>query len=132
MMDYAVPLQRWLYEALTQPAIQGICAVVDHRPQYAHYPFIEIAGFEFVEDDAQCAPGGSHVLTLHIWSRGRGQSEVKQIMVEIYERLHDKCPAIAGLSTCFTRVDQTRVLNDPDGMTRHGVMTIQFTCRKEI
>jgi len=131
MMEFAVALQRWLYRALTDPAIEGVRGVFDHkRKDDATYPLIEIGETSDVPDDAHGASGGEHVITLHIWSREPGQIELKTIMAEIYRRLHDVGVDIDGPSTCFSLVEHTQSLDDPDGMTRHGVMAVQFTIRK--
>ncbi|KZK99150.1 DUF3168 domain-containing protein [Pseudovibrio sp. Ad26] len=131
MMEFAVALQDWLYRTLTTPVIEGVRGVHDHkRKDGSDYPLIEMGEVSDVPDDAHGALGGEHVITLHIWSRSPGQTELKTIMAEIYQRLHDVGVDINGPSTCFSLVEHTQSLEDPDGVTRHGVMAVQFTIRK--
>ncbi len=137
MMRFAEPLQKWVFEQLTMPAIEGVVQVIDHACHVSRdgnlnqpdFPYVEIADSDFVADDADYAPGGTHSIDLHIWSRAKGQREVKMIMGEVYDRLHRQYPSIDGLETCLSRIGATRILNDPDGNTRHGVVTVQILTR---
>jgi hypothetical protein len=131
MMEFAVELQRWLFRALTTPEIDQVQGVYDHKPERkVRYPFIEIGESSDIQDHAQGAPGGEHVITLHIWSRCSGQTELKTIMAEVFRRVDCVAVDIEGPSTCFAEVEHTQSLGDPDGKTRHGVIAVQFTTRK--
>ena len=131
MMEFAVELQRWLNRALAVPKIDKVEGVYDHKPKKKGcYPFIEIGESNDIPDHAQGAPGGEHVITLHIWSRYPGQTELKTIMAEICRRVDCVAVDIDGPSTCFAEVEHTQSLADPDGHTRHGVIAVRFTTRK--
>lgn len=131
MMEFAVALQRWLYQILTAPQISGVTAVYDHKPKGDGLcPFIEIGESNDLPDHAEGAPGGVHVITLHIWSQKPEQTELKTIMAEIFRRVDCVGVDIEGPSTCFCEVEHTQSLADPDGFTRHGVIAVQFTTRK--
>ncbi|MBA5779495.1 DUF3168 domain-containing protein [Stappia sp. F7233] len=131
MTAYAWPLQQALYAALTDPPLDGVTRVVDHSFADAgngDFPFVQIGEAQSLPNDVQCSTGSDEYIDLHVWSRYRGQREVKEIMGAIHAALHQSTLAVDGLSSCFAYVDGQRVFTDPDGLTRHGVVTLKITC----
>src|SRR5690606_23892259 len=60
----------------------------------SEFPFVQIGDVDVISDDVDAADGSRHdgvmeTLTLHVWSRYRGQKEIKQIMQQIKNLLHD-------------------------------------------
>ncbi len=129
MSSHSWGLQSGTYAVLDGAAIAGVTRITDHKitdPANIDFPFIEIGEAQFVPDDTVTSNGGEEFLDLHVWSRYSGQKEVKEIMGAIHSALHQTALTVSGLSSCFAYVENARVLDDPDGLTKHGVVTVRF------
>lgn len=97
------------------------------------FPYVQIGEMDSLPDDVDAASGRDdgemETLTLHIWSRYQGQKEVKQIMQQIKDVLHNVPLSVSGRSSALCWVRSRRSFLDPDGKTRHGVMSIEVTHR---
>ncbi|KZK76484.1 hypothetical protein PsW64_05213 [Pseudovibrio sp. W64] len=132
MNGYEVTLQTQLYEVLVN-AGTAAKSIFDHHTSEVGkegYPFIQIGEWQAIPNDVTGAYGSHEFVDLHIWSRASDQLEAKQIIAKLYGKLHDADLVVEGLSSCFSFVESTRVMTDPDGVTRHGVITVKFHCRK--
>lgn len=133
MTIYAWGLQTAVYDAIITAAIPGVVKVVDHKisdPKNSDFPFIEIGEVQSIEDDVSCYDGTQDIFDIHVWSRVRNQKEVKEIMGGIHAALHNATLTVSGLASCFAFVEGQRVITDPDGLTRHGVVTLRIYSRK--
>lgn len=133
MASYALDLQTAVYADLVAASIPGLVQIVDHRivkPKADDFPFIEIGESQSIPDDTSCADGSQEIIDLHVWSRVRGQKQIKQIMGRIHDAFHAEALTVSGLASCFAFVEGERIINDPDGLTRHGVVTLRFYSRK--
>ena len=134
MTSYAWPLQQALYSALAAADITGVSKIVDHRivdPADSDFPYLQIGeDGQSLQDDVSCANGSQEVVNIHVWSRQRGQKQVKQIRDAVVAALHDTSSAVAGLASCHVFYETARILEDPDGLTRHGVVTFRIHCRE--
>jgi hypothetical protein len=133
MASYSWDLQTAIYAALVGASIPGVSKIVDAKiadPKKADFPFIEIGEMQTIQDDVTCADGTQDVTDIHVWSRYRGQKQVKQTMGAVHDALHNTTLTVSGLSSCHAFVESERVITDPDGLTRHGVVTIRTYSRK--
>lgn len=133
MTSYAWDLQTAIYAELVSASIPGVSRIVDTKitdPKGSDFPFIEIGEMQSIQDDVSCHDGTQDVFDIHIWSRYRGQREVKQLMGAVHDALHNTTLTVSGLASCFAFVEGQRVITDPDGLTRHGVVTIRIYSRK--
>lgn len=143
MSDASFDLQRAIFAALTgaSPQIAG-GRIYDRVPDAAlaasapdsEFPHVVIGEFDAVPDDVSTSAGGRddgelETLTLHIWSRYDGQKEVKVIMQQIKDLLHDTNLTVAGRTSAQAYVRARRAFLDPDGKTRHGVVTVEVIHR---
>lgn len=128
MTDYHWAVQTALYSA-----ISGLAGgrVYDAPPQNVAFPYVTIDGGQVVPDDTSGDDDGmSEFIDLHIWSRYRGWKEVKQITSAIYDALHGVPLAVSGRTSALTWVRNVRPpLRDPDGITRHGIVSIEIIHR---
>jgi hypothetical protein len=126
MSDGSAALQTALYTLLTG-ANPAICAgrIYDDVPQEPTYPFVEIGDSQAIGDDVTCSEGKDEFVTLHVWSREPSKKAVKDIIGQIHALVHDATLAVAGRASAHAWVRDSRTLNDPDGITRHGVVTIR-------
>lgn len=139
MSDASWELQKALLAALTDSSPQTL-TVYDRVPDQASaesapdsaFPYVQIGEMDALPDDVDGGSGRDdgevETITLHVWSRYQGQKEVKQIMQQVKDQLHNQSISFSGRSgICWVR--SRRSFMDPDGKTRHGVMSIEVTHR---
>lgn len=136
-MSHEWELQKAIYAVLTAASISGVQSIRDNpntEPSTSDYPFIEISTSQDLADDTGGDDGtGDEGLETYfdidVWSRYRGQKEVKEIMGAVYDALHHQSLTVTGRSTAFCWLDDKRIIDSPDGLTRHGIMTFKITHR---
>lgn len=96
-------------------------AVFDHVPQNAVFPYAVVGDPSGVEHDTDDSLGWDAELTIHQFSRFRGQEEVERIQRETDDALNRTEPALVDARiVTLHRVTANSVL-DADGLTRHGI-----------
>ena len=106
------------------------CPVYDTAPEGTAYPNVTIGEDTSADGEADKSNGYSQEVSaqVDIWSRKLGFKEVSSIGNEITTLLGElSAPAlvITGFKIIHFSVD-FRKLNDPDGSTRHGILTIDL------
>lgn len=116
--------------SLLHPSPIGGPGVYDAVPEGAQYPYVKIGGGD-VENNRPTtfgAPGREQDISIHIWSRYRGMSEVYQIAKEIADRLAPSDPKqsfplyLEPWTWTQTLFLDFTALEDPDGVSRHGIL----------
>lgn len=108
--------------------------VYDDAPSDVTYPWVEIGDRQIIPDDTS-GPGSSSddgvsdFTDIHIWSRLRGKKETLGIIDQIHAALHGRALTISGRASALAWVRSVRVLNDPDGITRHGIVSVEVIHR---
>lgn len=129
-VDPAVPLQKAIYAALTAPGALPVIgaaqvAVYDRVPDAATPPYVVIG-----DDDVMEAGVGEYVaVNIHVWSRQVGRVEAKTIAAAVRLALSPSDDGDTGLDasawgvrvvSCFWQ--RTRLLDDPDGVSKHAIV----------
>lgn len=128
-MSASNELQALMYQRLIGNA--AVTAIVGNRV-YDNpigkdvFPYISFGPSDVVEDDADCISGRIETVQIDCWSRYQGGfREVKGLADAVKNALH----RYAGTMETNTLVEMTvrgiRVFRDPDGLTSHGVVTVQ-------
>ncbi len=128
---YLFNLQTALYEALTggSPSIAH-GRVYDDVPQNAAFPYVHIRSTQVIPDDTSGPDTGvSSFIDIDVWSRERGNRQALELMDEIKAALHLVTLTVAGRTSAHCWVQDMRLLLDPDGVTRHGIVTIEVKHR---
>lgn len=142
MTDASWNLQTALYGLLTANSAIASGRIYDDVPDASAsatapdsaFPYVHIGEMDTVPMDVD-GSGGSRddgvmeTINLHVWSRYQGWMEVKQIMQQIKNLLHDTEIDVTGRSSALAVVSMMRTMLDPDGKTRHGVVTVEVTHR---
>lgn len=137
MSTFATPIQQAIYTRLTN-AINS-ANIYDDVPDLpegqptANFPYITIGEDDILPWDTDDTLGGSALVVLHIWSRTQGKKETKEIMAEIYDALNRQAGNLSA--TGFRFVDClhefSTVVDQSDGVTRHGICRYRLTVEKE-
>ena len=101
---------------------RSIVPVYDDVPEGSAAPYIVIGEDTTIDAATKDKDANEHTLTLHIWSEYRGRYEIKTLMQEVYEKLHDSDISMSGASLVNLRSEFETTLQEADGITRHGVM----------
>lgn len=105
------------------PAVAG--RVFDRVPPDAVFPYVNVAGWQIVRDDAECIEAVEVYFDVHVWSRAVGRVEASAIATAVARALHRQEFDLTdyGLVSLIHR--DTRFLADPDGLTTHGVVNFR-------
>lgn len=119
-------LQKAIYAKLNDATISGASVsdvpVYDDVPEGTAAPYINIGEETAINDGTKTVDAVEHTLTIHIWSEYRGRYEIKHIMQQVYQNLHNTAITVSGASLVNIRQEFATTLEEADGITRHGVM----------
>tara|TARA_R100000951_G_scaffold116555_1_gene128980 strand:- start:1498 stop:1905 length:408 start_codon:yes stop_codon:yes gene_type:complete len=119
-------LQEAIYATLNNATITGATVadvpVYDDVPEGTSAPYIAIGEDTAIDVAAKDKDAHEHTLTVHVWSEYRGRYEIKHIMEQVYQNLHNAAITISGASLVNLRNEFVTTLQEADGITRHGVM----------
>ena len=103
-------------------SLVGNNKILDDVPQGTNYPYVQIGEETSIDAGLKDKEAQEYTLTIHIWSRYRGNKETKEIAERIYTLLHNGAISVTGASLANIRNEFFTVLIDDDWLTRHGVM----------
>ena len=100
--------------------------VYDKPPASVAAPYVSIGPSDYVPDDADCVDGRIETLQLDCWSQAQdGQREVKELTGAVKKSLHRYAGSLAVGALTSLEVVQVRHLEDPDGITLHGIVVVE-------
>ena len=103
-------------------SLVGNNKILDDVPQGTNYPYVQIGEETSIDAGLKDKEAQEYTLTIHIWSRYRGNKETKEIAERIYTLLHNGAISVTGASLANISNEFFTILIDDDGITRHGVM----------
>lgn len=105
--------------------------VYDDPPKRASYPYAVIGDDSFIPFDTDTTVGRDVIASIHIWDNYNGKKRIKEIMGEIDSILNRANLAITGYHSINCVFDSSDVFLEPDGKTRHGVITFRLLIDEE-
>ena len=128
-------LQRALYTKLTgdaniAAAVVGVYAdvVQPNLPEdNADFPYITIGRDNLTPWDTHTEFGAEAICQIDVWSRSNNLIEVKEIGELIWIALHHASLTIDGADHTMTVQQGANYTADPDGHTKHGVLSFRVT-----
>lgn len=129
-MSPSVELQRKIYQALTlsaglQASAAGGVRVYDRVPEKPVFPYVSFGPEDCQEAGADCLEAGEYYLQLDVWSRQPGKVEAKEICHAVQRALRLEALSLTQNALSELMWEKTRVMDDPDGLTTHGVLTVR-------
>lgn len=130
MASPANELQTAIYGALiADTAVAALVGakIYDRVPMASDVaPYVTFGPSDEVEEDSDCITAGDHSLQIDVWSEKQGGfKECKEITYAIKVALHQVSFDLPTHALVETRVTQRRHFRDPDGITSHGVVTVE-------
>jgi hypothetical protein len=99
--------------------------ILDRNARPAPDPSIILGEGQAIEGDRIDRSDQRLFLTLHVWKREPGLTDVKAIAGAIRAALPANLPNVGGYHFGDCRVTDARYLRDPDGETAHAVVTVE-------
>ena len=126
-MSPEVELQKAVFSRLTSDLalMDIISAVHDRVPTNPTFPYMSFGTIDGTELDASCIIQSDYTMQLDVWSREVGRVECSTICNLAKRALHDDLPVLDVNALASFRVSSVRVMDDPDGLTTHGVITLR-------
>lgn len=119
------------FTALTsQLAGQGVYA---RKPQDVNaesttpFPYVTFSFPSGLPFDTDSKDGAEVILQVHVWSRSQSMLVHQAIMDSIYDALHKFQLVISGANTVDCLFTTSQFMDDPDGVTTHGIMEFRVT-----
>lgn len=127
MATHAFDLQKAVYVALVDASLTDATGtsnieVFDDVPEGTAYPYVSIGEDTAVDVSSKDNTIFEHTLTIHVWSQYRGRRDIKELMEQVHNALHNVTITVSGASLCNLRQEFQTTLLENDGITRHGVM----------
>lgn len=87
--------------------------------------YITIGDCQTIDDSAECLTACEVYPDLHVWSQGKGWSEVKRIASLVRKLLNNATLDLTENRCVSILHETTHMLTDEDGKTRHAVVTFK-------
>lgn len=88
------------------------------------YACISRGAVSAVDDSADCIPGAEVTFQLDVWSRLPDRWKCDEIIYRVRKALHEQSLSIVTGALVEMRVELWRSMDDPDGLTTHGVVHV--------
>lgn len=95
--------------------------IYDYVPQNAVFPYLTLGDTRAENFDTKDGVGINQLITLHAWSRYRGQKEMKDILKAVNLALHRSSMTVSGYNFTDCRFESAETFLDDDGLTYHGL-----------
>lgn len=126
MASAALELQKAIHAALSgDGSLLGLLGgprIWDDVPRGAAYPYVSFGQSTERDWSTGSEEGYEHILTLHVWSRSKGERETHLIMAAMRNALHDAALIVAGHRLVNLRHEFSDAMRDADGETYHGIV----------
>lgn len=138
MADPAEELQGRIHAALTaDPALMALVSGVYDRVQLAadgttaasvwgaQQGYVSFGAEYTTHSFVECVTKQSPTLQIDIWSRQVGRIHAKRIMAEVLRVLRS-IDSLSDNALGSVNITLTRLMPDPDGLTIHGIIQVEF------
>lgn len=127
------PLQKAIFTRLNSDAtlttlLGAAGRIVDQPPEGEPMPYVRLGDHLSIPDNTHTTFGRNVTITLHVWTRKRGNASGQAIAARIVELLDHQTAAMSALLAadgheCVTiRHEFDQALTDPDPEIRHHVL----------
>lgn len=122
MADPSFALQIALFARLEA---EVSCPIFDGAPMDQPMPYVSLDSEVSIPSDILSKRRDTRLIYLSVWSRFRGQEEVKRIMAEIDAAVHQRPLPLETGRVISIRVDRKQALRDVYEETYQGSVTLR-------
>jgi hypothetical protein len=136
MLDPALAVQKAIRARLTGAsavvALVSASSILDRNERPAPSPSIILGEDQVIDTGTMIDRSVVRVhSTIHIWKEEQGLTGVKAIAGAVWKAIKTGRLALdSGLVCGDCRVNDTRFIRDPDGVTSHGIVTVETLVRE--
>lgn len=99
--------------------------VYDRVPPVVLFPYVTVGDEQSIDAGDQCAAMFDVFADIHVWSRAVGKVEAKRVGEAVRQALAADI-VVEDYDVVLQEFQTSRILNDPDGLTTHAVLTFRF------
>ena len=100
--------------------------IADDPTEDAGYPCVTFGPSDVFPDDVACVTGRQETLQVDCWVQKSGQlGPARQLADAVKAAVHKKAPDLQTHALSRLVVTRIRVVRDPDGITGHGIVTVE-------
>ncbi len=88
-------------------------------------PYATIGDGQQLPDKAECIDGSEIFVDIHVFSRGKGDAEIKSIASAISDAVDDVALTLASHRCVQIQRENAIFRKDPDTLTRHSILTFK-------
>lgn len=113
---------------LADPSIAAAAGdrIFDEPGQDVQFDWIQIGDTQVIPFDFMCGSGVQVFFDVHVWCRGDWAGDrMRDIAAAIYASLHRQDFPVVGHTLQLIEHQTTRTMRDPDGLTRHAVVSFR-------
>jgi hypothetical protein len=113
----------------SDPILAGMVGgrIYDRAPSNAAVPYVSLGPEDWTQTPGDCLRHINGTIQLDVWSRKPGRRECKAISDRLAQLVHEVDLVLSELPPAFCLVTMRRILDDPDGVTTHGVVQVQVS-----
>ena len=115
---------RQIVIARLKAQVPALTAVVDNATEGTAYPFATMGPSNWVPADAECIKARDYSLQIDIWHNHTNKGVTEDIVDDVAAAL-DGFADTLRLTMHPIQVRQAFTQDDPDGMTKHGIVLIE-------
>ena len=121
------PLQQALYATLTGDStlMAMITGVFDYVPDTTSFPYVMFGGVSAENADALGRRQMRLKMEIAVYSRSGGKKQAMEILERLHVLLHNTVPTLTGgQQLMFLGVSDRRIVQESDGLTWRGILTL--------
>jgi hypothetical protein len=136
MTSPAFEVQAKVYATLKANAalmalVSDVYDTIPASPWGAKLAYASFGPMDGLPDDSDCIDSETHSMQIDVWSRATGGKAVCKKMVDaVKNALHEADLELTDNALIEINLERYAVLDDPDGLTKHGVL--QFRVAVEV
>ncbi|MEV2236702.1 DUF3168 domain-containing protein [Micromonospora sp. NPDC049891] len=128
------PVQKAIYQRLTADTILMAAltgGVHDQVPEDKVHPYLRIGDHLSVPDNDHGGFGREITVTLHVWTRSRGNTQGQTIAGRLIELLDHQHLPVEGHNVVSVRHEFDQALTDPNPEIRHHVVRFRIVTSQQ-
>ena len=110
--------------------VPSLTAVVDRATEGTAYPYATLGASYWTDDSVECIVARDYSLQIDIWHNHTSKGATEDIVDDVAAAL-DGFADTLRLTMHPIRVRQAFTLDDPDGMTKHGIVRIEAMVERD-
>jgi len=126
MASAAAELQKSIVATLradaSLTALLGGPKLFDHAPASVAFPYITLGRTSAYDWSTATEEGSEHLVTLHVWSKGRGRKQTLDILQRVRLLLHGQALTLSGFALVNLRQEFAEASYDDEQDVEHGAM----------